>query len=90
VSTDGEWFNIFRCGDSFDDPPAPDSRGEDVPPSHASYPSPASRYYVGGAVHDLYFEAGRHNIGVGVLGHDQGIAHVAIWPSLAPTPGSAE
>jgi len=91
VSTDGEWFDIYRCGDSFDDPSTNDSWStEDVPPSHAGYPSPAYRHYAGGEVHDLYFNAGRHDIGVGVLGHDQGVAHVAIWPSLAPTPRGAE
>ncbi len=89
VSTDGEWVSLFRCGDRFDDVPAPDAWAEDVPSSHAGYPSPAYRHYAGGEVHDLYFEAGRHDIGVGILGHERGIANVAIWPTLAPTPGGA-
>lgn len=90
VSTDGEWFDIYRCGKRFENAPAPDAWAEDVPSSHAGYPSPAYRYYPGGEVHDLYFEAGRHDIGVGILGHEQGLANVAIWPSLAPTPGGSE
>jgi hypothetical protein len=90
VSTDGEWFDIYRCGDRFDDVPDPDWWTEDVPSSHAAYPSPASRFYAGGEVHDLYFEAGTHDIGVGILGHEQGVVNVAIWPSLAPTPGGSE
>src|SRR5690606_29555377 len=89
VSTDGEWFDIYRCGDRFD-APALDPWLEDVPSSHAGYPDPAYRHYAGGEVHDLYFEAGRHDIGVGILGHDQGVANVAIWPTLAPTPGAVE
>jgi hypothetical protein len=89
VSTDGEWFDIYRCADRFD-APAPVSWLEDVPSSHAGYPDPAYRHHAGGELHDLYFEAGRHDIGVGILGHDRGIANVAIWPTLAPTPGAAE
>jgi hypothetical protein len=90
VSTDGEWFDIYRCGDRFDDPPALEGWVEDVPSSHAGYPSPAYRHYAGGEVHDLYFEAGRHDIGVGILGHERGVANVAVWPSLAPTPRGLE
>lgn len=89
VSTDGEWFDIYRCGNRFD-APAPDAWLEDVPSSHAGYPDPAYRHYEGGMVHDLYFEAGKHDIGVGILGHDRGAVNVAIWPTLAPTPGGAE
>lgn len=89
VSTDGEWFNISRCSGRVDAyTPAPDPYWftEDVPPSHAGYPSPAYRHYTGGEVHHLYFDTGRHDIGVGVLGHDTGVANVAIWPSIASTP----
>jgi hypothetical protein len=93
VSTDGEWFDIFRCsGRVGADVPAPDPDWftEDVPPSHAGYPSPAFRQYLGGEVHHLYFEVGRHDIGVGILGHDSGVVNVAIWPALAATPGVVE
>jgi hypothetical protein len=89
VSTNGEWFDIYRCGNRFD-APAPDSWLEDVPSSHAGYPDPAYRHYAGGEVHDLYFEAGRHDIGVGILSHEPGVANVAIWSTLAPIPGGAE
>lgn len=88
VSTDGEWFDIYRCGNRFD-APAPDPWLVDVPSSHASYPESAYRHYAGGEVHDLYFELGRHDIGVGIFGRDQGVANVAIWPTLAPTPEGA-
>ncbi len=86
VWTDGEWFDIYRCGTRFESAPGPDAWAEDVPSSHAGYPSPAYRHYVGAKVHDLYFEAGRHDIGVGILGHTRGVAKVEIWPSLARTP----
>jgi len=90
VMTDGEWFDIYRCGARFEDVPGPDSWADDVPSSHAGYPSSAYRHYLGAEVHHLFFEVGRHDIGVGILGHGQGVANVAIWPSLAPTPEDSE
>lgn len=89
VSTDGEWFDIYRCGTRFD-ASAPDRWLQDAPSSHAGFPDPAYAHYAGGEVHELYLEAGKHDLGVGILGHGQGVANVAIWPTVAPTPGGAE
>lgn len=89
LSTDGDWLDVYRCGDRFE-LPAPDLGLDEVPPSHATFPDPAYRHLAGDEVHHLYFEAGRHDLGVGVLGHGEGLANVAIWPTIAPTPGASD
>ena len=86
VTTDGDWLDLRRCAERFDDPPAPLGWTADVPDSHATYPSQAYAHYEGGTVHELYFAAGDHDVSVGLLGYDQGSVHVAIWPSLAAHP----
>jgi hypothetical protein len=89
ISTDAYWFDIFRCSpERIEQPPDSTDWLDDAPVAHAGYPSPSYRHYEGGGVHDLFLEAGTHDIGIGLLGHDAGVAHIAIWPTLGPQPGN--
>jgi hypothetical protein len=87
VSVDADWFDIFRCSEPRIAERTPHSSFlDDAPVHHATYPSGASRHYFGQGMRDLYLEAGVHDIALGRLGHDQGVARVAIWPALAAQP----
>jgi hypothetical protein len=82
ISTDAEWFDIFRCSDARADEPQSGDNLKDAPAHHAGYPSGAYRRYDGGGeVHALELEAGTHDIGVGLLGHGSGVAELMIWPN---------
>jgi hypothetical protein len=60
--------------------------GMDVPPSYLGQIDEEFHYYEGGPILDLYFEAGKHEIGLGLFSYDGGEANLAIWPSLGPQP----
>jgi hypothetical protein len=84
---DGYWFDIYRCSpDRVDVAPGELDWLQDVPAAHASYPDAAFRHYEGAGVRDLYMEAGRHDIGVGLLGYGAGVTNLSITPALGPHP----
>ncbi|PRQ06856.1 hypothetical protein [Enhygromyxa salina] len=60
--------------------------GEDVPPSYAGEIDEEFHYYEGGSIVDLHFEAGKHEIGLGLFGYQGREVNLAIWPSLGPQP----
>lgn len=80
ISTDGEWFDIFRCSGPRGDEPQPGDDRKDAPVHHAAYPAGAFRHYGGQVVHHLELEAGTHDIGIGLLGHGSGVAQLMISP----------
>jgi hypothetical protein len=92
VDTNVDGLTLSRCAtgpldealraDAFD--------GEDVPPSYANELEEEVAVYEGGPILDLYFEAGKHEIGLGLLGYDGGEVNLAIWPSLGPRPVEGE
>lgn len=88
VQHDGYWFDIYRCSptrveDAFH---LNTHLYDDVPPEHDSFPSAADRHYEGKSSWSLYMEAGLHDIGVGILGHDVGTVTLEISPTLGPYP----
>lgn len=88
VSTDADAFSLSRCATGpIEEPLRPeDFYDDDVPPSYAGDLSENSAFYEGGPVLDLYFEAGKHEIGLFLIGYDEGEANLSIWPSLGPRP----
>ncbi|KIG18333.1 hypothetical protein DB30_01442 [Enhygromyxa salina] len=64
--------------------------GVDVPPSYWGDIDEEFHFYEGGPILDLYFEAGKHEIGLALLGYDGGEVNLAIWPSLGPRPVEGE
>lgn len=86
---DADWFDIFRCsGPRVDQAPLPGEAWEDAPLHHSAFPSGGYQHYYGRTVRDLYLEAGTHDINIGLLGHDQGTARIAIWPSSGAQPAT--
>jgi hypothetical protein len=64
---------------------------DDVPPSYAGQLwSEEFAFYEGGSVLDLYFEAGKHEIGLFLVGYDEGEVNLSIWPTLGPRPVEEE
>lgn len=88
IHHDGYWFDIYRCSPERIEEGVPPARylHEDVPPEHGGFPSGAYRHYEGQTTWDLYMEAGKHDIGVGLLGHETGTVTLEISPTLGPHP----
>jgi hypothetical protein len=87
INIDADWFDIFRCGDPRIEAVASSSDHlDDAPVHHASYPSGSSRHYFGRGAHDLYLHVGVHDIAIGLLGHEHGLARIAIEPALGAQP----
>lgn len=88
VSTDADAFIISLCAMGAIEEPIrfEDNFDDDVPPSYASELSEAFAFYEGGPMLDLYFEAGKHEIGLFLIGYESGEAVFSIWPSLGPRP----
>ena len=88
VSTDADAFILSRCPTGPIEEPVrlEDFLDDDVPPSYASDLSEAYAFFEGGPVRDLHFEAGRHEIGLFLLGYEADEVALAIWPSLGPRP----
>ena len=85
---DGDWFDIYRCSPvRIEEAILPGSHlTDDVPPEHAGFPDSRHRHYEGQPSWTLYMEAGTHDIGVGLLGHDVGTVSLEISPALGPHP----
>lgn len=92
VSTDADALILSRCATGpIEDPLRYDEfLGDDVPPSYANELTEEYAFYEGGPVLDLYFEAGKHEIGLLLMGYDGGEANLSIWPSLGPQPVEGE
>jgi hypothetical protein len=88
VKTDADGFLLSRCatGPVVEAVPYDEFLDEDVPPSYAGDFSEEAAFFFGGPVRDLYFEAGKHEIGVGLFDYDGRVANLAIWPSVGPRP----
>ena len=88
VNHDGYWFDIYRCSpERVEDAFAPDAEfWDDVPPEHSGFPSPNYRHYEGQPSWSLYMKEGKHDIGVGLLGHETGVVSLEIYPTLGPQP----
>lgn len=88
VSTDADALILSRCATGPIEAPIRSNEflGEDVPPSYGSELTADFAYYEGGAVLDLYFEAGKHEIGLLLLGYGEDEAKLSIWPSMGPRP----
>jgi len=88
VSTDADAILLSRCATGPIEAPVrnEDFLGEDVPPSYAGYLTEAFAMYEGSLVLDLYFKAGKHEIGLFLVGYEGGEAVVAIGPSMGPRP----
>jgi hypothetical protein len=88
VSTDADGLTLNRCATGPIEAPIrlDEFLGADVPPSYAGEIEAEYALYEGGAVLDLYFEAGKHEIGLLLLGYGEGEAKLAIWPTMGPRP----
>lgn len=88
VSTDADGIGLSRCATGpIEEPLRFDAFiDDDVPPSYASYPSEEAKFYEGGSIVDLYFEAGKHQITIGVIGYEPDEVNLSIWPTLGPRP----
>lgn len=88
VSTDADALILSRCATGPIEEPIRDDEflGDDVPPSYAGHLSEEYAFYEGGPVLDLYFEAGKHEIGLSLLGYEVGEVGISIWSSLGPRP----
>jgi hypothetical protein len=86
VRTDADLIFLNRCATGPIEEPLrfEDFFHEDVPPSYAGTVAEHFRVYEGGAILNLYFEAGKHEIGLLLAGEDTGEAALAIWPALGP------
>jgi hypothetical protein len=88
ISLDAEAFDIFRCSPPRIEQAAPlEAQFADAPVHHAT-PFGASRHYVGRGRYELFLDAGLHDIALAVLGHERGVARVAITPALGPQPAN--
>lgn len=92
IVIEGDWFDIYRCSSEarIEEAPSLTDHLADAPVHHAGFPDGAYHQYPGPGTQDLFLEAGRHDIGVGVLGYDAAFARVMISPTLGPrrtTPG---
>jgi hypothetical protein len=87
VSTDADALILSRCATGpIEEPIRYDEFFGDVPPSYAGELSEEFAFFEGGAVLDLYFEAGKHEIGLLLAGYDEGEANLSISPSMGPRP----
>lgn len=88
VSTDAGAILLSRCATGPIEEPLRDGvfRDDDVPPSYAGYPSEDAVFHEGGSIVDLYFEAGKHQITVLIMGYEPDEVNLSIWPTLGPRP----
>jgi hypothetical protein len=88
VSTDADGLLLSRCATGpIEEPLRLDEfLDDDVLPSYAGELSEEFSLYEGGSVLDLYFESGKHEIGLFLLGYEPRETFLAIWPSLGPRP----
>lgn len=88
VSTDADAFILSRCATGPIEEPvrAGEFRDDDVPPSYAGELSEAHAWFERGPIRDLYFEAGKHEIGLLSRGYEVDEVALSIWPSLGPRP----
>jgi hypothetical protein len=92
ISTDVDLIMLSRCATGPIDEPHrfEDFFHDDVPPSYAGEISEHFRVYEGGTLVDLYFEEGKHEIGLLLIGFDASEASLAIWPTIGPVPIEVE
>jgi hypothetical protein len=88
VSSDADGLLLSRCATGpIEEPIRLDEfLGDDILPSYAGELSEEFSLYEGGSVLDLYFESGKHEIGLFLLGYEPRETFLAIWPSLGPRP----
>ena len=88
VTTDADAIILSRCQTEPLEQPvrSEDFWDADVPPAGSLGLSENFETYEGGAIHDLRFEAGEHQIGLYSAGHGAGTVTLAIWPTLGPHP----
>jgi len=92
VSTDADAILLSRCATGpIEEPLRSDAfSDDDVPPTYGGYPSEEFGFYMGDPVRDLYFEAGKHQISLLVMGYEPDAVNLSIWPSLGPRPVEME
>ena len=88
ITHTGDAMEIHRCSpERIEDAAGQDEHlYDDVPPSHASFPSGASRYYEGQQSLDLYMEAGVHEVDLAIYGHGSGSIAIEVFATLGPHP----